>query len=279
MEYTKKGYSMEYRELLAGIERFGSTPEDMCQQAIGITIDKIKERVIIAPWWEPDVFINLGNEIIFLSDSYDSAVKVWNIKTDNFEVTYIKTGIGAPVLTDVLLALGLTACKRVLFIGSVGALDSKIGIGDIVIPEFSVCGDGVSRYLKGGVLNKNDVFGEKTYPEAQMFHALKSITQKFCEQNNIRWHIGRNFSIDTIFAQFAYIDEIVQMGCNTIEMETASAFRAATISNISLGALFSVSDNTMLNKSLYSGRTLDDIKYRKKVRKNIFPKIILEALE
>ena len=112
-----------------------------------------------------------------------------------------------------------------------------------------------------------------------MFQVLKSTTQKICEQNHIRWHIGRNFSIDTIFAQFAYIDEIIGMGCNTIEMETASAFRAATISNISLAALFSVLDNTMLNKSLYSGRTLEDIKYRKEVQKNIFPEIILEVLK
>ncbi|WCM71504.1 hypothetical protein LZD60_11720 [Clostridium perfringens] len=32
--------------------------------------------------------------------------------------------------------------------GSVGALDEKINIGDIIVPTLSVCGDGVCRYLK-----------------------------------------------------------------------------------------------------------------------------------
>lgn len=73
--------------------------------------------------------------------------KVWNIHNGNIKITYIKTGIGAPVLMDSLLSLGVTACKRIIFIGSVGSLDENISIGDIVIPEYSVCGDGASRYI------------------------------------------------------------------------------------------------------------------------------------
>jgi len=46
--------------------------------------------------------------------------------------------------------------------------------------------------------------------------------------------IGRNYSIDTVIAQFAHIDTILNMKCNVIEMETAAAFRAANISNISI---------------------------------------------
>ena len=41
-------------------------------------------------------------------------------------------------------------------------------------------------------------------------------------------------------------DEIISLGCNAIEMETASAFRAASLSGFSLGALLSVSENTLL---------------------------------
>jgi uridine phosphorylase len=117
--------------------------------------------VIIAPWWEPKVFEQLGDEVKFLSASDYANVKVWSIKTPEFDITYIKTGIGAPVLTDTILALGCTSCKKVIFVGSVGVLNSNIGIGDIVIPEFSISGNGVSRYLHGGLLKSNDTFGEK----------------------------------------------------------------------------------------------------------------------
>ena len=63
------------------------------------------------------------------------------------------------------------------------------------------------------------------------------------------------------------------MGCNVIEMETAAAFRAAELAGILMAALFSVSDNTLARKSLISGRTEKEMRYRKKVRHSVFPDI------
>ena len=212
----------------------------------------------------------------FLSASEFASIKVWNIKTEDMEFTYIKTGIGAPVLMDVLLALGVTPCDQIIFIGSVGALNNGIGIGDIVVPEFSICGDGASRYISSKDLLCGDVFGEKQYPDQLMFDRLTNATEHICNENNVKWHLGRTFSTDTIFAQFAHIDEIINMSCNVIEMETAAAFRAATMVGIPMVALFSVSDNTLVHKSLISGRTKEEMQYRKHVRSEVFPQIILE---
>jgi purine-nucleoside phosphorylase len=195
---------------------------------------------------------------------------------EGMKISYIKTGIGAPVLMDVILALGVTLCKQIIFIGSVGALDHKMGIGDIVIPAYSICGDGASRYLASEKLADGDVFGEKQYPDKTMYDCLKEATSHICEDNSVKWHIGNNFSTDTIFAQFVHIDEIIGMGCNIIEMETAAAFRAAAFTGIPMAALFSVSDNTVVNKSLVSGRTPEEMQYRKKVRSELFPQIIAE---
>lgn len=264
---------MDYAELIKGIARYGSSAEDVCKQVLGISSNQIKSKVIITPWWEPSVFSGLGKEIELITEV--CSLKVWNIITDSYEISYLKTGIGAPVLTDVVLALGLTNCKKAMFIGSVGSLTETISIGDIVLPEFSICGDGTSRYLKGSPLKANDPFGEKVFPDRQLFEELKTVTTDICFENNVKYHIGQAFSIDSIFAQFAYIDEIKKMGCTVIEMETAAAFRAAQMANIPLVAAFSVSDNTVVNKSLISGRTESDRKYRKEVRRTIFPKIIL----
>ena len=46
---------------------------------------------------------------------------------------------------------------------------------------------------------------------------------------------------------------------------------------LSLAAIFSVSDNSITRKSLVSGRTNEDIEYRKYTRKELFPKIILQT--
>lgn len=270
---------MNFNDLLDGMKRFGATNEEVCLSAIGVKADQIQERVIIAPWWEPTVFSNLGRQITYLSPAEIIPTKVWNIAAADFDVTYIKTGIGSPVMMDSVLALGLTRCKKAVFVGSAGALDLNIGIGDIVIPEYSICGDGASRYLCTDPVKEKDVFGEKNFPDAGMVEKLKKATVKACRQQNVRWHIGINFSIDTIFAQYVHIDEVIDMGCNTIEMETAAAFKAAELAGISLAALFSISDNTLKNKSLVSGRTEEEHVYRCEVRRTIFPRIILDALD
>jgi purine-nucleoside phosphorylase len=254
------------------MKKYGSTEQDICTYGLSVTPESIQENVVIAPWWEPDTLPGLG-EAKRLSPPA-CAIGVWNIKSDDIEMTYIKTGIGAPMFLEGLLPLGVTKCKRIIFVGSVGSLDPGINIGDIVIPEFSVCGDGTSRYISSDDLTR-DVFGEKVYPDARMFDSATTATARICDENKVKWHKGKNFSTDTIVGQFAHIDTILNMGCNVIEMETAVAFRAAELMKIPLVALFNVSDNTATNKSLVSGRTPEEMEYRWFTRRELFPKIIL----
>lgn len=105
------------------------------------------------------------------------------------------------------------------------------------------------------------------------------LQKKICEEENLTFHIVNNFSVDTIFAQFAHIDEIKDLGSNVIEMETAALFRAAEICNIKSCAILCVSDNIVKNKSLYSGRSDEDKKRKGYARYIITPKIILNMLE
>lgn len=270
---------MNYNDLISGMKRFGANDEEICFHVLGVASEKIHEDVVITPGWEPDIVPGLGKAELFNSSgALFASFKVWNIKNGDIEITYIKTGYGAPVLMDALLSLGTSKCKRIIFISSVGALDSKIGIGDIVIPEYSICGDGASRYIASDKLS-TDVFGEKVYPDKSLLGQLKMETENICKENHVKWHVGKTFCIDTIFAQFAHIDSISSTGCNTIDMETASAFRAAKLMKKPLAAIFSVSDNTIANKSLISGRMKDERGYRRFVRGELLPKIILNLIK
>ncbi|MDF2674937.1 MAG: phosphorylase family protein [Clostridiales bacterium] len=267
---------MIYDWLLQGNERFGTKPDDICINVFNCEPEQINEHVIVAPWWQPDVFINFGAEIDKTLDCENR--KIWNMNMGEFRFTYIRTGIGAPVIVDTALALGCTPCKKAIFIGSAGALDVNMDIGDIVIPEYSVCGDVVCRYLTNVHLKGNDMFGQAIYPNEQLTKKINSITDKVCIENNVKWHFGKNFSVDTIFAQFSHIDEIIGLGCNTIEMETAAFFKATELAGIAAGAVFSISDNSMNKKSLYCGRTAEEMQYRHDVRAKVIPQIVLEAL-
>ncbi|MDK0939151.1 hypothetical protein P5F42_09410 [Clostridium perfringens] len=108
--------------------------------------------------------------------------------------------------------------------------------------------------------------------------SIKIWNCKLFDDNNVSYHVVPNFSVDTIFAQFAHLDYIMKLGCKSIEMETAAAFKACSICNIPIAAIFNVSDNSIKNKSIYNGKTESELKYRKKVRNEIIPQIIYSLL-
>ncbi|MBU3111946.1 phosphorylase [Clostridium lacusfryxellense] len=260
-----------YQYLIDGNIKYGTKEKDICKSVIGCDKNIIKENVIIAPWWEPDKYdTSVQVEMIV-----DGPIKVWEFSIEDKNYTYIKTGIGASVCTDVILALGCTKCKNIIFVGSVGSLIEGINIGDIVIPRFSICGDGVCKYLSKNI--DVNCFGERNYPDGNMFTKVTDVTDKICIANKVKWHIADNFSVDTIFAQFAHLDNIISMGAQVIEMETSASFKAANISGISICAIFIVSDNSTLKKSLYSGRTEEEQLYRSEVRRKIIPQIIYQV--
>jgi len=254
---------MKYEDLLNAHEKYGTTKEDIIKRK---EYESILENVVIAPWWDHTIFDP------FSKKQEKVGKNVFNIYGDNFEFSYIELkSIGAPAFIDYTLSLGVTKCKNIIFLGSVGSLDENIKIGDIVIPEYSVCGDGASRYIN----NLKDNFGNKEYPNINMFNNLCELLN----ENNIKYHAVPNYSVDTVFAQFPYIDYIKGLGCKTIEMETAALFKVSNMCNINAVALFCVSDNTVVKKSLYSGRTEEEQIYRHKVRYELIPKIVIDLLK
>ena len=267
---------MIYEHILKGNKEFGTNPFNIVKSSLGCEQEMIKKNVILAPVWKPELFEDYTDNIV---EIYDGLHKIWNLEIGNKVITYIVTGIGAPNVLEAILALGCTPCEKIVFIGSVGGLDRNLKIGDLVIPKYSICGDGSCRYLTNKKLIENDCFGEKYYPNNEFFNDIVSKTEELTKPDNVKWHIGRNFSIDTIIAQFAHIEEIISMDCNCIEMETAALFKASEICNIKTVAIFSVSDNTILKKSLMSGRTKEELEYRKYNRKNILTKIVIKCLE
>lgn len=255
---------MKYNDLLNSHLKYGTTSDDIIERK---GYEKILENVVIAPWWSHDIFDGLNFEEEQVND------KVFNFYSDDLSFSYIELKrIGAPGIMDFILSLGVTKCKNVIFLGSAGSLDESIKIGEIVIPKYSICGDGASRYLN---INLEDEFLKKEYPSKIFTNDLIDILK----ESNIKYHYVPNYSIDTVFAQFYHIDKILDLGAKTIEMETACLFKCCNLMNINATALFCISDNTILNKSLYSGRTDEENDYRHKIRYELIPKIVIDLFK
>lgn len=266
---------MDHQSLLSSMEKFGTTPEEICLNTLGVGADKIHENILLSPGWFP--------ERMFLTDEIEEIVqssplfqyKIWNITHQNVDMTYVKTGFGAAVVMDVLLLLRLTErCKKILFVSSVGGLSEELGIGDIVLPVYSACGDGASRYLSDDFLS--DTFGEKQYADNRFFSILTRVTENVCGNNNVKWHFGKTFCTDTIVAQYNHLEKIVGMGYNSVDMESAAAFKTGGMLGMPIAALLNVSDNSVVdNKSLMNRRTDDEQKYRRFVGREVIPQIIV----
>ena len=255
---------MKYNDLLNSHLKYGTTPDDIIANR---GYEKILENVVVAPWWSHDIFDGLNFEEDQVSD------KVFNFYSDDLSFSFIELKrIGAPGIMDFILSLGVTKCKNLIFLGSAGSLDESIKIGEIVIPKYSICGDGASRYLNTDLA---DEFLKKEYPSKMFTNDLIDILK----ERNIKYHYVPNYSIDTVFAQFYHVDKILDLGAKTIEMETACLFKCCNLMNINATALFCISDNTILNKSLYSGRTDEENDYRHKIRYELIPKIVIDLFK
>lgn len=229
----------------------------------------IAETVVIAPNWRVDIFNEHADSIKEISPS------VYTVKIKELELTFIRTGMGASFVGDSILALAGTKCKTVIFVGSVGGLKNDMRVGDIVIPKYSICGEGFSRYLEE---NFKDCFGVKYFPDKQLTEKIYNYA-KDISNGNVTVHIGRTYSTDTVLAEYMNLNRIKEFECDCIEMETSAFYKTALYMKLKATAILMVLDNTIENKPLFTELCEND-KIRKKNSKiNLIPNIIIKTIE
>ena len=257
---------MNYTDLLNAQQKYNISKTDLVSRN---GYQNILSKVVIAPAWSHTIFEPFCEKIEQIGE------KVYNLYGKNFNFSFIEiANIGAPATVETVLTLGATNCKQIVFIGSAGALDQEIKIGDIVIPQYSLNGVGACRYL---FQDRADDFEQKYYPHQTLSNQLIDCAKNVCPDKTI-FNVP-NYSVDTVFAQFAHIDHIISLGAKTIEMETSALFKCAEIANMQAAALFCISDNSIAKKSLFSGRNEQEKILRKSVRQNIIPQIVINLFK
>ena len=255
------------------LQKYDITPEDIVKTCLGCDSDAVKPRVIVTPGWQASTFEKHASSIATVSEGI-----VYEIEYHGLPITFIRSGIGAPQTGDFILALGCTACERVIFTGSVGGLEATMEMGDFIISEKSLCGDGFSRYLDADIHTK-DCFLHPVEPDLRLTESIRNCTCELCQEESVPLHCGTIFSTDSVIAQFFRVDYLVEnFDCIGIEMETSAVFKAARLVGIRAGALLQVSDVIPRNKSLFSGRTKVERERRHHIRETILTKAILDSM-
>lgn len=230
---------------------------------LGVEPTIISENVIIAPCWRPD---SVGISAQLVSNQ---SCTIWHCQ--EYDLTYIVCGVGSCFCADVTMILQYTRCKRALFLGSAGALDERIGIGDIVIPDNVYCAEGASRFLYEDL--SKDIFGKMYNTDNTLSDFIRSsIKNKICE-SNIQLHRGNGISVESIFSQYDHIEDFINMNCTFIDMESSAFLAASEKIGIPSTIVYCISDNVISGKPLYN-TSKEETEFRKRIRKKIIPDII-----
>jgi purine-nucleoside phosphorylase len=262
-----------------GIPRYFShgeyniAPCDVCRLILRCETDDVREKVIITPCWSESFLTEIADNIEAIAEDM-----VFEVSYKDEKFTLIRSGVGAPLTGDVVLALGCTPCRYIIFTGSFGGLTEAVAIGDLLVVTESIAGDGFSSYLAEGRLSARS-FLKPVKPDATINGLLEEYAVAMSKDRGVALHKDRIFCSDTIVAEYFHLDTMKDThGCIGVEMETSAVFNAAQVVGIKAAALLMASDVIPINKSLFSGCSEEEGARRKYVREQVLSRIIMETL-
>ncbi len=146
------------------------------------------------------------------------------------KISIVSNFIGAPYAVLLLENLIVCGAKQVLFFGSCGAINKDIKIGDIIIPNSALVGEGVSNYYSKETLS---------FPNDE----LKSKTEEFIKNKGLSFKNGKIWTTSAFYMETKEkIKELQDEDIIALEMELSALFTVAKFRKISLSAFLIVSD-------------------------------------
>ncbi len=140
-------------------------------------------------------------------------------------LTIQSTGMGGPSVAIVISELADLGARELLRVGTCGALDSRLGLGELLIASEAIAADGTSRAL--GVI-------DRVAPDPDLFGALRAVTDA---------------RADVVVSTDLFYDgrpdqerEWIAAGALAVEMESATLFALAAKRGLRAGTLLVVSD-------------------------------------
>jgi len=147
--------------------------------------------------------------------------------SDGQQLTIQSTGMGGPSAAIVIAELAELGARRLLRVGTCGALTSTLALGDLLVVTEAISGDGTSRAL-GAV--------GPVAPDAELLAALISA-------GGGQAQTGPVVSTDLFYdGPDGEQDEWIAAGAMAVEMEAATLFALAGRRGLEAAALLVVSD-------------------------------------
>lgn len=222
--------------------------EHMASQTFGFSEDVVYDALVVAPSFTPyKLGIDAYSTVTTLKEG--AYLAGYLVEKDDLKIAWIKIGSSAGNLIDHLALCAELTFRKLIFVGAVGALTDKFGLGDVCTPSFSLSGSYADSYLMKDSIKESALF-ERIEPDKGYVDSVIALGRS--KGYDIKY--GSVFCTPSIALEYLHLDEIRSFGADLIEMETSSFYYMADLMEIPSVALLVVSDNSATGAALV-GRT------------------------
>lgn len=170
--------------------------------------------------------------------------RTWTGTYKGIKISATSTGMGCPSTAIAVEELANVGATHFIRVGSTGALQKGMRIGDIVVNTGSMRLDGTTKYYAHeGFPAVPDYFLTKALIEASILHQ---------EEGSFNVFIGMGASSDAFYGE---TPELLQMLSDhrllNVEMESTAIYTIATMRGLKAGMVCAVSGNLVQNEVIY----------------------------
>ena len=175
---------------------------------------------------------------LFLAESLLEGPKMFNhhrglwgytgLASDGALLTIQSTGMGGPSAAIVISELAELGARRLLRVGTCGALQTGLELGDLIIATEAIAADGTSRALGTDAR------------VAASYELIATLSASVAQEDAFR--TGPVVSTDLFYDERGLERDWSEAGALAVEMEAATLFALAGSRGLDAGALLVVSD-------------------------------------
>ncbi|QSW97795.1 nucleoside phosphorylase [Haloterrigena alkaliphila] len=182
--------------------------------------------------------------------------KVVNATYGGQELTICSTGIGCPSAAIAVEELAAVGVENFIRVGTTGALQSEIEIGDMIVATGAAKNEGTSKRYE-----------DVEYPAVPDYDVLSSLVDS-AEANDEEVHVGPIVSDDAYYAETdEHVADWEDAGLLCVEMEAAAVFSLARRKGLRAGAICTVDGN--LVEGTQKGTDTEDDELPDKAKNNV----------
>jgi uridine phosphorylase len=149
-------------------------------------------------------------------------------------ISVCSTGIGCPSAAIAIEELARIGADTFIRVGTTGALQENIHMGNIVIASAAVRADGTSRN-----------YVPLEYPAVADFEVATSLLQA-AKKNSQEIHFGLVLSTDAFYGNLKNLKQWSEFGVLSVEMESSVIFTIAALKKLKAGSILAVDGNPLL---------------------------------